>query len=119
MDAAQSNSPAVQGVTRLEARDMPEYRRKLSHVQVRYEDAEDQGGEGAEKEKVAIVSSDPISEEERAQLAYGEMPAPRSRVLLHSCCAPCSGAMVLARRPTSAPAANKLAAPTTISAEAP
>lgn len=94
MNDTQSDTPAVPGVTRLGARDMPESRRKLSHVQIRYEDAEDEGGEDAEKEKVAIVSSDPISEEEKSQLVYGEMPAPRSKVLIHSCCAPCSGAMV-------------------------
>lgn len=64
---------------------MPSSRKDLQHVTLAYE----QDGESA------VVQSDPISEEEREQLDHtSAVPAEGTKILLHSCCAPCSGAMV-------------------------
>ncbi|EQC31376.1 hypothetical protein SDRG_10977 [Saprolegnia diclina VS20] len=70
-------------VTTLSAAAMPTDRHVLKYVQLRYDDGDN-----------LICTDDAISEEEQALLAYTPTPAPRAKVLLHSCCAPCSGAMV-------------------------
>jgi hypothetical protein len=79
----------------LEAKNMPESRKQVRHMHLSYEgaaDAEEQEGAAA---LVATVESNSVSEEERELLFnYSHVPAERSKVLLHSCCAPCSGAMV-------------------------
>jgi predicted adenine nucleotide alpha hydrolase (AANH) superfamily ATPase len=74
-------------VLKLSKDDMPSTRHILKYVQLKYE----VGDTGEEK---VICSSDPISTVEHELLRYSQTPAPKSRVLLHSCCAPCSGAMV-------------------------
>ncbi|KDO33419.1 hypothetical protein SPRG_02226 [Saprolegnia parasitica CBS 223.65] len=70
-------------VTTLSAAAMPADRHVLKYVQLRYDDNDS-----------LVCTDDAISDEEQALLAYTPTPAPRSKVLLHSCCAPCSGAMV-------------------------
>ncbi|OQR96946.1 hypothetical protein ACHHYP_12945 [Achlya hypogyna] len=69
-------------VTILPASAMPEDRHVLKYVTLRYDD------DGI------VCTNDDITPEEQALLQYTPTPAPRSKVLLHSCCAPCSGAMV-------------------------
>lgn len=63
--------------------EMPGERSALKHISVAYDD-----GIGM------VAVSDPISEDEQMLLDFCEIPPPKSKVLLHSCCAPCSGAMV-------------------------
>ncbi|ETV65076.1 hypothetical protein H257_18125 [Aphanomyces astaci] len=67
---------------RLPAAAMPVDRDKLKYVQLHYEGNE------------VICTEDEITPDERELLQYTATPPPRSKVLLHSCCAPCSGAMI-------------------------
>ncbi|CAK4609198.1 unnamed protein product [Aphanomyces euteiches] len=69
-------------VHQLSAAEMPQDRDVLKYVQLRYE------GENV------FATEDDITDDERVLLQYTDTPAPRSKVLLHSCCAPCSGAMI-------------------------
>lgn len=76
-------------VAHLSASDMPAGRKELRHVKLSYETSHENNGQ-----EVLLVEPNPITEQEQDLLNYMEVPLPRSKVLLHSCCAPCSGAMV-------------------------
>ncbi|OQR97412.1 hypothetical protein THRCLA_06977 [Thraustotheca clavata] len=70
------------GVTKLEVAAMPGDRDVLKYVQLRYDNDE------------LVCTTDEVNEEENFLFDCTPTPPPRSKVLLHSCCAPCSGAMV-------------------------
>lgn len=74
--------------------DMPPSRSLLKHICVQYESLGDASSASDTCTTEQIVVSNAPSEEERLLMAYSQSPPPRSKVLLHSCCAPCSGAMV-------------------------
>jgi epoxyqueuosine reductase len=78
---------AMSSMHSLRADEMPASRNILRYVKLSYETDED----GSD---VLVVDPKAITEDERCLLRYGDVPQPRSKVLLHSCCAPCSGAMV-------------------------
>ncbi|KAF0696065.1 Aste57867_13146 [Aphanomyces stellatus] len=67
---------------RLAAADMPPDRSVLKYVQLQYEGND------------VVCTEDAITDDERELLQYTATPSPRAKVLLHSCCAPCSGAMI-------------------------
>jgi hypothetical protein len=76
----------------LKAENMPLARKVLKHVQLSYEGGKKK--EVGEEAEVALITSDPLSEEEKSLLGWATVPPPGTKILLHSCCAPCSGAMV-------------------------
>ena len=82
-------------VARLLAGSMPADRKELKHVVVGYDNAAEEGGENADKAKAElVVQALPVTELERELLQNSQQPPKGSKILLHSCCAPCSGAMV-------------------------
>jgi predicted adenine nucleotide alpha hydrolase (AANH) superfamily ATPase len=62
---------------------MPSDRHILKHITLNYDQGED-----------IIAVSDPVTETEQLFLSSFQIPKPGTRILLHSCCAPCSGAMI-------------------------
>jgi predicted adenine nucleotide alpha hydrolase (AANH) superfamily ATPase len=69
-------------VLSLRTSQMPEDRHVPKHVSIKYDDG------------AAIATVRSTDEIESASLECLDTPIPGTRILLHSCCAPCSGAMI-------------------------